>query len=79
MQFYKLTEEETILIACEYKEECISSCRGYRYNLSTIVEYDRKHIPIKSPLARYTTTTIGYNNILTIASSDCLRSTSPDD
>jgi hypothetical protein len=32
---YKLTEEETILIACEYKEECISSCRGYRYNLST--------------------------------------------
>jgi hypothetical protein len=35
---YKLTEEETILIACEYKEECISSCRGYRYNLSTIVQ-----------------------------------------
>ena len=76
---YKLTDEETILIACEYKEEYISSCTGYRNNLSTIVEYDRKHIPIKSPHARYTTTTIGYNNILTIASSDCLRSTSSDD
>jgi hypothetical protein len=57
-------------------------CLQYRHNLRwrpTIVEYDRKHIPIKSPHARYTTTTIGYNNILTIASSDCLRSTSLDD
>jgi len=66
---YKMENEETLLISCDYKGEYISSCIGYRSNLS-IVDGD---IKIKKPIARYTTTTIGSANVLTIASSDCLK------
>ena len=77
---YTTTDEGTILIACEYIEEYDSLCTGYRNNLSIIDEYEGNHIPIKKPQARYTTTNIASKNILTIASSDCVRSaTSSED
>ena len=72
---YKTENEGTILIACDYKGAYNSSCTGYRNNLSKVNGYER-HILIKKPQARYTTTTIGFDNILTIASSDCLKHSS---
>jgi len=76
---YKQTDEETILIACEYNGEYHSSCTGYRSDLSIIDDYERKDIQIKTPHARYTATTIGSKSILTIASSDCVRSTGSEE
>ena len=73
---YETKNEGTILIACDYKGEDDSDCIGHRSNLSTVDRYHRKDILIKKPHARYTTTTIGSNNILTIASSDCLKAAS---
>jgi len=71
---YETKNEGTILIACGYKEEYKSSCTGYRNNLSIIVEYEGQDIPMgKTPHARYTTTTIGSDNIITVASSDCTQ------
>ena len=69
---YKAKNEITILIACDYKGEYETECIGYRSNLS-IVEYTKTDILIREPQARYTTTTLGADNILTIASSDCLK------
>ena len=69
---YKTREEETILIACDYKGEYQTVCNGYRSNLSIVIGYTTTDIRIKKPHARYTTTTIGSDSILTIASSDCL-------
>jgi len=70
---YKTRNEGTILIACDYKREYYSYCIGHRSNLSIVDGYKARDIEIKKPHARYTTTTIGSDNILTIASSDCLR------
>ena len=70
---YKPKEEETILIACDYKGKYQTECIGYRSNLSIVDRYNTKDIQIRKPHARYTTTTIGSNNILTIASSDCIQ------
>jgi hypothetical protein len=67
------TDEGTILISCDYKEEYNSACTGYRNNLSIVDGYNRTVIPVKKPQARYTTTTIESYNFLTIASSDCLQ------
>ena len=69
---YTTTDEGTILIACDYKGEYNSLCTGYSNNLSKVNEYQRD-IMIKKPQARYTTATIVSTNILTIASSDCLK------
>ena len=76
---YKPTEEETILIACDYKGEYQTVCIGYRSNLSIVIGYKTRDIKIKKPHARYTTTTIGSRNILTIASSDCIKPVSFND
>ena len=70
---YKTEIKETILIACDHKEGYTTECNGYRSNFSKVDRYQRSHIEIKKPHVRYTTTTIGSDSILTIASSDCLR------
>ena len=75
---YKIENKETILIACDYKGEYDSSCIGYSSNLSTVGGYTNGDIKIKKPQARYTTSTIGFENVLTIASSDCLKRSSHD-
>ena len=75
---YTKSEEETILIACDYKGEYDSECTGYRSDLSIDNGY-KEYIMIKKPHARYTTTTIGSENKLTIASSDCLKRSSSSD
>ena len=67
------TDEGTILISCDYKEEYNSACTGYRNNLSIVDGYNRTDIPVKKPQARYSTTTIESYNFLTIASSDCIQ------
>jgi hypothetical protein len=41
--------------------------------LSIVKKYIEKDIRIKKPQARYTTTTIGSDNVLTIATSECLK------
>ena len=72
---YKSKEDETRLISCDYNGEYTSECIVYRSDLSKVDGhgYTTGHIKIKKPQARYTTTTIGSNNILTIASSDCIK------
>ena len=70
---YKPTYEETILISCDYRGEYDSECTHYRSNLSIVYGNKTRDIEIKKPHARYMTTTIGSHNILTIASSDCLK------
>jgi len=70
---YKTKNEGTILIACDYKGEYDSECTGYRSNLSIVVGYKTRNINVKKPQAKYTTTTIGSNNVLTIASSGCIK------
>ena len=70
---YKTGNKGSILISCDYKGEYQSTCTGYRSNLSRVNGYTTKDINIKNPQARYTTTTIGSKNILTIASSECIK------
>jgi len=70
---YKTRDKETILISCDYIGEYQTECIGYRSNLSIVNGYIARDISIKKPHARYTTTTIGSTNVLTIASSDCLH------
>ena len=70
---YKTKDEETILISCDYKGGYETNCIGYRSNFSIVDGYETGDIKIKKPQARYTTTTLGSDNVLTIASSDCLR------
>ena len=70
---YKTRYEETILISCDYIGEDKTECIGSRSNFSIVDGYSRSHIIIKKPHVRYTTTTIGSDNILTIASSDCIK------
>jgi hypothetical protein len=74
---YEVKNEDIILISCDYKGEYESDCIGYRSNLSIVTDYDNEDIKIKKPHARYTTTTVGSSNFLTIASSDCLSYRSP--
>ena len=70
---YKIKNKETILIACDYKGGDQTECIGYKSNLSIVKKYIEKDIRIKKPQARYTTTTIGSDNVLTIATSECLK------
>jgi hypothetical protein len=70
---YKTRDEETILISCDYEGGDATKCIGYRSNLSIVDGHTTGDIKIKNPQARYTTTSIGPENILTIASSDCLK------
>jgi len=76
---YKTRNEGTILIACDYKREYYSYCIGHRSNLSIVDGYKARDIEIKKPHARYTTTTIGSDNVLTIASSDCVKYAGSDE
>ena len=71
---YKTKDEETILISCDYIGGDITECFGFRSNFSLVDGYNKANIRIKKSHARYTTTTIGSKHILTIASSDCVRS-----
>ena len=71
---YETSDEETILIACDhYIGGDATECIGYRSHFSQVDDYNRNHILIKKPHVRYTTTTIGSVNVLTIASSDCVK------
>jgi hypothetical protein len=70
---YKTRDVGTILIACDHKRGDETECLGYRSNFSIVDGYHTTYIKIKKPHARYTTTTIGSDNILTIASSDCIK------
>ena len=67
---YKTRDEETILISCDYKGGDATKCIGYRSNLSIVDGHTTEDNKIKNPQTRYTTTSIGSENILTIASSD---------
>ena len=70
---YITENKETILISCDYKGGDETKCIGYRSNFSIVNNYETGDIKIENPQARYTTTTIGSENILTIASSECLK------
>ena len=70
---YRTVNNETILISCDYIGDDNAECIGYRSNFSIVDRYYTVGIIIKKPHARYTTTTIGSKHILTIASSDCLK------
>ena len=71
---YKTENKETILISCDYKGVYKTECIGYRSNLSIVDGYYTDEVKVKKPQVRYTTTTNGPKNVVTIASSDCIKS-----